>query len=206
MRLIVAGIGTDVGKTVAAAILAQLLKADYWKPVSTGPEGARDRLVVSGWIDSCCHEESYRLPDPVSPHEAAARCGVEIVAEAIRVPEVDRLVIEMVGGVLVPLSNRWLSGDLFHQFEADWVVVSRHYLGSINHTLLTVEALRRRSIEPLGIIFNGESNQASEEAICQHTALPVVGRIGREPSLDREVVERYCTQWGEEEPWKGLRV
>jgi dethiobiotin synthetase len=204
MRLIVAGIGTDVGKSVVAAILAQLLEADYWKPVGTGPYERRDSATVANWIDGQCHAESYHLPDPLSPHEAAKRAGIEILADAIRLPKVDRLVIEMVGGLLVPLNDRLLSVDLFDRFEADWVVVSRHYLGSINHTLLTVEALRRRSIEPLGIIFNGESWAATEEAICSQTALPVVGRVGWEAEIDRQVVYKYCNGWRELSPWKSM--
>lgn len=120
-------------------------------------------------------------------------------------PAAERLVIEMCGGLLVPFNDREVTVDLFAQWSDRWVVVSRHYVGSINHTLLTLEALRRRGIEPMGICFNGESNPETERVICDLSKLPSVGRVGWERSVDCRMVERYAREWKEREPWKSLQ-
>jgi dethiobiotin synthetase len=188
-RYIVAGIGTDVGKTVVSGILLSLLQADYWKPVECGES---DTLTVSQWIDpskQTVFPPTYSFPAPVSPHMAG-----QITIENIVPPTTSRpLVIESVGGIFVPLTSTTLTINLFQSWNYPWIIVSRHYLGSINHTLLTLHALRKFKI--LGLIFNGEPNSASEEVILHHFKLPVLGRLLPEPSINKQTIERYAKEW-----------
>lgn len=163
----VTGIGTDVGKTVAAAILTEALQADYWKPVQAGGLDFTDTDTVKSLVSnerSIFHPEAYSLKMAASPHKAAAAEGVEIDVKGMRLPATqNNLVVEGAGGLMVPLNKRYLVLDLVQQLGLEVVLVSRNYLGSINHTLLTAEVLRYRKIPVAGIIFNGEENATSED-------------------------------------------
>lgn len=198
-RIIVTGNGTDVGKTVASAVLVTKLDADYWKPVQCGYPGASDSHVVSQLVDKRkhrIHPPAYSLKAFLSPHHAARLEDVTINVEKIVPPSTDRpLVIESVAGVMVPLTTNTLTIDLFKSWDAHWVIVSKNYLGSINHTLLTIETLKRRGVKLLGLIFNGEPNLDSESAIIANSQLPVIGRLLPEPILDINIIQRYATQW-----------
>ena len=158
-KIFITGIGTDVGKTVVAAIVTEALKADYWKPVQAGDLEFSDTDRVRSWVSndqSVFHPNSYALKTPMSPHAAADRDGVRIELSQIRSPQTTNdLVIEGAGGLLVPLNEKETILDLV---ENDYkiLVVSRNYLGSINHTLLTIEALKARGKKVSGVIFNGE--------------------------------------------------
>ncbi len=183
--LVVAGIGTDVGKTVVSAALCVALKADYWKPVLSGiATAAGDDEVIQyllGEQGSRIHPCAYRFKAPLSPHVAAAQEGVAISLEKFELPESDRpIVVELAGGVLVPMSDEFTNMELVGRFDLPVVVVSRHYLGSINHTLLTLEALRSRGIPVMGVVFNGEELPDSERIIERMGEVRVLGRI---PSL-----------------------
>lgn len=208
MHVIVAGTGTEVGKTIAAAILSRMLRADYWKPVSCASEEECDRRVVEGLLsdtDSTCHREAYSLPYPLSPHAAARRAGVTLKASLLQIPvNTKRLVIELVGGVLCPFNDDTTLVDILKHWDCQWVVVSKNELGSINHTLLTAEALQARDISPLGIIFNGEETPESEAFIRRHTGLPCIGRIDQETTITSETIKRYSALWSTIEPWKTL--
>jgi dethiobiotin synthetase len=195
-RVFVTGIGTDVGKTVVSAILVEALRADYWKPVQAGgldePDSRRVRALISN-PDSAIHPEQFRLRTPASPHAAAALDGVDIEVRAFRIPESSRsLVIEGAGGVLVPLNDHELMADLIRYLQAEVVLVARGYLGSINHTLLSIEALRARNIPLLGLVLNGEWSAPAREAVVQHGGALCLGAVNHEQRLDRECIRAYA--------------
>jgi dethiobiotin synthetase len=183
-RYVVTGTDTGVGKTVVAAGLAGHLRARYWKPVQAGLDDEADSDAVRRLTDGRAQvlPERYRLATPCSPHEAARIDGVAIEREALALPEGDApLIVEGAGGVLVPVSGDTLYADLFAQWGLPVILVARTTLGTINHSLLSLEALRGRGIEVAGVIFSGEENAASEAAIvgfgpCRH--------LGRLPRLD----------------------
>lgn len=191
-RIKVAGIGTEVGKTVVSAILTHLFDGDYWKPVECGESD-------SNWVNQYIkrvHPPAYRLKASLSPHHAARLENCTIDLESIHVPKTTRpLIIEGIGGILAPLTTTQPSLDLFQSWDAKWVIVSRHYLGSINHTLMTIEILKNRGIPLLGIIFNGEPNSDSEAAILTITKLPFLGRLLPEPELNITTLKRYASLW-----------
>lgn len=182
-RLFVTGIGTGIGKTVVSAVLTEALAADYWKPVQAGNLEASDTMLVRSLVRnslSVIHPEKYRLQTACSPHLAARLDGLTLDPERLNLPRPDReriLIIEGAGGLLVPLREDFLVADLIKQFDASVVLVSQSYLGSINHTLLSLEALRARSLKLAGIIFNGESNAESEAIILSYSGAPLLGRI-----------------------------
>ncbi|GGF11283.1 dethiobiotin synthase [Hymenobacter cavernae] len=198
-RLFITGIGTDVGKTFVAAILTEALGADYWKPVQAGLAPTTDSATVRQLVTnlgSHFHPEAYRLQLPASPHLAAATEGILIHPEVFTLPQTDNhLIVEGAGGLLVPLAPGFLVADLIAQLGLATVVVSRHYLGSINHTLLTLEALRQRGLAVRGLVFNGEPNPSTEDFITQHTGVPVLPRILPEPAVNAEVVSRYAKEF-----------
>lgn len=199
MKLFITGIGTDVGKTVAAAIVTQALEADYWKPIQAGDLNNSDTHKVQRYVSNpktVFHSNSYALNTPASPHFAAEKDGITINISSIAEPETqNHLVVEGAGGLLVPLNDVHTIADLIKP-DYKVIVVSRHYLGSISHTLLTVEALQHRGIAIAGIIFNGD-NSASEAIILKKTGLTVIGRIDNEPYFDRTVISDYADAFRE---------
>jgi dethiobiotin synthetase len=200
MKLFITGIGTDVGKTVASAIVTEALEADYWKPIQAGDLDASDTHKVKSRISnkkSQFHSNAYALNTPASPHYAASIDGVVIDLKNIKEPKTDNhLVIEGAGGVLVPLNDTDCVIDLI-QKEYKVIVVSRHYLGSINHTLMTFEALKSRGIVVAGIIFSGDENKATESIILTKTRAKMIGRIENEPYFDQNVTRYYADQFKE---------
>lgn len=176
-RIFVTGIDTNVGKTVVSAVLTEALKADYWKPVQSGNETSDTQIVknlVSNKLSSF-HNESYSFKEPLSPHAAAVAEDTRIDIDNINLPLTkNNLIMEGAGGLLVPLNEEYFVVDLVKKFEAEVILVVKHYLGSINHTLLSIEALRKRNIS-FSIIINGNENFLSEKIIAQHA--PVTGRI-----------------------------
>lgn len=191
-RIFVTGIGTGIGKTIASAVITEALGADYWKPVQAGSLDHTDTDTVRELVQNSAtfyHPETYRLQEALSPHAAAAREGTVLLLNEFQVPQTDRLlVIEGAGGLLVPLSARASVADLILQFQARVILVSRHYLGSINHTLLTAEALKARAIPVLGILFNGAENPETETAILSRTGLRPLGRIDEALKINRDWV------------------
>ncbi len=201
MKLFITGIGTDVGKTIASAIVTQALEADYWKPIQAGDLDNSDSHKVKRYLSNPVtkvHANAYALHTPASPHLAAAIDGVTISVQDIKEPATENphLVIEGAGGVYVPVNATQTIADLI-QPDYKVIVVSRHYLGSINHTLLTVEALKNRGIAIAGIIFNGDENPATEQVILSMTGLNVIGRINNEPYFDANVVAAYADDFRE---------
>lgn len=184
-RFVIVGTDTDVGKTVVSAALVGALNACYWKPVQSGLEGETDSQIVarlSGAPAAHIFPEAWRLRRPASPHLAARDEGVEIDAAALNPPPCDGpLIIETAGGVLTPLSDRALTIDVLERWRLPVVLVARTRLGTINHSLLTLEALRRRGISIAGIIFVGDA-----DADAQHSIETIGGAriLGRLPKLD----------------------
>lgn len=197
-QLIVAGIGTEIGKTVASAVLVEALQADYWKPVQAGELNNSDTDTVRRLISNSqtqFHPEAYRLTQPLSPHAAANIDGVTIDLEKLRIPQLNNaLVVELAGGLMVPLNRKLLNIDFVQRTGLPVVLVSRNYLGSINHTLLSIEACRTRQIPLLGILFNGSTVPATESFLLDYTGLTCIGRIGQEDALTKEVIRKYADQ------------
>lgn len=170
--IFITGIGTGVGKTIVSAIFVEKLQADYWKPVQSGDLHHTDtnevRSLVSNHV-SVFHPESYRLTQPFSPHKSAALDNVSIRLENIVLPQTDNLlIIEGAGGLMVPLNDTDLIIDLIKKFDADVVLVSQNYLGSINHTLLSAEILKSRNINLSKIVICGKEDKSSEKIISRH--------------------------------------
>ncbi|NYT40922.1 ATP-dependent dethiobiotin synthetase BioD [Sphingomonas sp. R-74633] len=185
MRIVVTGTDTDIGKTVFAAGLAGALGASYWKPIQSGLDGGSDAERVAALAGVAVLSEAYRLTTPSSPHLAAEIDGVTIDPERLMPPQidpfvVDPLVIEGAGGVLVPVTRELLYADLFARWGFPTVLVARTSLGTINHSLLSIEALRARGVPILGLAFVGEANEDSEATIA---ATGKVRRLGRLPIL-----------------------
>jgi len=198
-KIMVAGIGTEVGKTVVSAILAKILQGDYWKPIQCGLESESDTEKMRTWLEPTHHTiypPIYSLQAPLSPHQAAYLEGVAIHPHSITLPTTTKpLIIEGVGGLLVPITHQALTIDLFIAWECQWIIVSRHYLGSINHSLLTLEALQKRKINILGWIFNGPPQPHSESIILEISQLPCLGRLLPECTLNPITFQRYQQQW-----------
>ncbi|WP_338241380.1 dethiobiotin synthase [Aurantiacibacter hainanensis] len=189
---IVTGTDTDVGKTVFAAGLAQALRASYWKPAQAGLEGETDSQAVARLApDALVLPEAYRLATPCSPHEAARVDGVTISDAALELPETDRpLVVEGAGGVLVPYREDLLAADLFARWNLPAILVARTQLGTISHSLLSIEALRARGIAVAGVAFIGAEEPVAEGAITRIGNVAHLGRLPRLDPLDAETLAK----------------
>lgn len=190
--LFVTGIGTDIGKTLISAILVEKLKCDYWKPVQAGELDNSDTIKVQNLVSntrSVFHPEAYRLTQPYSPHKSAALDGITIEEQTIVAPKTgNTLLIEGAGGLMVPLNDRALVIDLIKQLDAEVILISQNYLGSINHTLLSIGVLKQRSIPIKGIIFNGEENTSTQDYIINYTQVPHLGRVPKLPTVDKKTI------------------
>jgi dethiobiotin synthetase len=195
MNYFVTAIDTDSGKTLVSAILCEALEADYWKPIQAGLPRDADtvRMLVSNHTTKIL-PETYLLNTPASPHASAKIDKVKIKIEKFNLPNISgrNLIIEGAGGCLVPINDEHFVIDIISKLNVAVILVSDLYLGSINHTLLTVEALRKRKLVVKGIIFNGESNSESERIIMQHSNLKPLLHIKREPHITRDVVKHYA--------------
>ncbi|SHG60786.1 dethiobiotin synthase [Flavobacterium defluvii] len=195
MKIFVTGISTDVGKTIASSVIVEALEADYWKPVQAGDLDNSDTDKVKARISnkkSRFFENSYKLNTPASPHWAAEIDGITIQLNEIQEPKTNNnLVIEGAGGIFVPLNDEQTIIDLIKP-DYKIVVVSRHYLGSINHTLLTIEAIQNKGFKVAGIIFSGSENKSTESLILNKTKIKCIGRIDEEPYFDQNVIAEYA--------------
>tara|TARA_Y100000739_G_scaffold69350_1_gene58254 strand:+ start:712 stop:1326 length:615 start_codon:yes stop_codon:yes gene_type:complete len=199
-KIFVTGIGTDVGKTIVAAILTEALQADYWKPIQCGSLELTDTERVKRLVESkqsIFHPEAYRLSTPASPHYAAEVEDTKINWSKLRLPEIkNTLVIEGAGGILVPFNYKGETMlDMAKNWETEVVVVSRNYLGSINHTLLTLKILQDSGVKVLGMIFNGESNPSTEDVILKTTKVPLLGRIKEEYEFTKDLITTYSRDY-----------
>lgn len=199
--LFITGIGTDVGKTIVSAVLVEKFQADYWKPVQSGELDNSDTMKVHRLVSNkvtVFHPEAYRLTQPFSPHKSAQLDGLEIEMDKIILPQTaNTLIIEGAGGLMVPLNNNGdMIIDLIRQLDAEVILVSRNYLGSINHTLLSVDALKKRGINIRMLVFNGESDRYTEDIIRAYfksSAISIL-RIPHLPVLDKEQIRELAAQ------------
>lgn len=194
----VIGISTEVGKTIVSAIITEALQADYWKPIQAGDLHNSDTHKVKKLISNTktvFHKGAYDLQTPASPHLSAKLDNIEIEIDKIIRPKTENhLVIEGAGGLLVPLNEKHTIADLI--LPSDKIIlVSRHYLGSINHTLLTYEALKQRNLSIYGIIFSGKENSSSESIILEKTGIKYLGRVDEEPYFDKNVISYYAEKF-----------
>ena len=189
--IIVTGTDTEIGKTVFSAALTGALGASYWKPVQAGTdeEGHGDAETVARLSGRPVLPSAYRLKTPCSPHRAAEIDGVTIDRDRLALPQVDGpLVAEGAGGVLVPVTRQMLFADLFAHWGRPVVLVARTGLGTINHSLLSIEALRSRSVPILGVAFVGEAVEDSEATIAAIGGVKRLGRLPRLATLTRETL------------------
>jgi len=198
--LFVTGIGTDVGKTVVAAILTEALEADYWKPVQSGTIQGSDRATVTTLVSNrrtVFHPESYALKEPASPHLAAGLEQVEIRLDAIQLPATtnSHLVIEGAGGLLVPLNNKHYVIDLATAFNAEVVLVVRNYLGCINHTLLSIDYLLQHGYTLKGLILNGHFDPAVRAAILGYKPVTLLGEIDETTQLNPQYIREQAQRF-----------
>ncbi|MEZ2335277.1 dethiobiotin synthase [Mucilaginibacter sp. RCC_168] len=183
--IFITGIGTGVGKTIISAIVTEKLKADYWKPIQSGDLDNSDTLKVRDLVSNKTtrfYPEAYRLTQPFSPHKSAAIDNVVIDIQTIIPPKTDnQLIIEGAGGLMVPLNDNALIIDLIKQLNAQVILVSQNYLGSINHTLLSLSMLKQYEIPVRGIVFNGDKDIYSKTFILNYSGVKELGHI---PALD----------------------
>lgn len=192
-KIFITGISTEIGKTVVSSIFVETLKADYWKPIQSGNLDNSDSLFVQKLtsFNPDIHPSSYELTESLSPHAAAKIDNKTIILENIILPKTsNHLIIEGAGGLLVPLNNSDTVIDLIKP-NYEIILVSKHYLGSINHTLLSVEALRSRNLTISGIIFNGNKCVETENIIKRRTNIRVIGRIENEEKINVNCIIKY---------------
>jgi dethiobiotin synthetase len=199
---VVTGIGTEIGKTVVSAVLCEALKADYWKPVQAGDLHALDSDFVRNHTSQTQVIPARKLlTHAMSPHEAARLDGVELTEEHFELPRFSKqTIVEGAGGVMVPLNDEGLCYiDLFQFWDLPVYVVTRHYLGSINHTLLTLNALMSREIPIAGLIVNGNRNEASERVY--HTQFPglSITTIPELTEFSKESIQEAARLWIEQQ-------
>jgi len=185
--IFITGIGTGIGKTIVSAVLVEKLKADYWKPVQSGDLDNTDTDKVKSLVSnpvSKFHPETYRLNQPFSPHKSAHLDGIKISLDNFQLPNTENLlIIEGAGGLMVPLNNEDLIIDLIKKLDAEVILVISHYLGSINHSLMSLEVLKAKGIPLKGIIFNGKRDEYSEEVIQLYSRTNVLGHIAEMQSI-----------------------
>ena len=191
-QIFITGIGTDVGKTVASAILCRALNAAYWKPIQSGTTIGSDKHTIHELAgeDIQIFPEIYALEAPLSPHTAARIEQVGLDIEQLTIPKhAGKLIIEGAGGLMVPITRHYLYSDWLQAQNLPTILVSRHYLGSINHTLLSLDLLRKLNIEVLGVLFVGEDNDNNEALICERYAVRNLGNIPETKILNSDFVE-----------------
>lgn len=193
----IAGIHTNIGKTIAAAVIAEAISADYWKPVQAGIQ-ERDAELLKKLLTNGAnrvHDEAVLLSQPLSPHTAAEIDNVAIDFKTFTWPETDKpLLVETAGGLLSPMSGNTTMADFITHYNLPIILVTMNYLGSINHTLLTIEVLRSRGIKVLGLIVNGLENESSEQFILNYSGIPFIARIPYISDLTNEGIQRYAMQ------------
>lgn len=193
--MIIAGIHTGIGKTLTSAILCEAFGYDYWKPVQAGDLDNSDSIFIKTHVSNplcTIHPEAYRLKVAASPHFAADTEGVVIDRNKFVLPKTNnKLLIETAGGIMSPLAKNYLNIDLIKQLKLPVVVVSECYLGSINHTLMTIKLLQNAEISIQGIVFNGDTVQSSVDYILEHTQLPLLLSIPKFNVVNNMVIRAF---------------
>lgn len=191
MSYFITGIDTDSGKTLVSAILCNALGYDYWKPIQAGLPKDSDTVKLLS-PDTTIYTERYLLKTPASPHAAAKIDNVTIDISDFTLPKNNKLIVEGAGGCLVPINQTNFVIDIAFHLQLPIILVADLYLGSINHTLLTIQYLLSRHADVKGIIFNGEANAESERIIFHHSPYPCLLTIKKEESITKEVVLKYA--------------
>jgi len=195
-RLVVAGINTEVGKTVVAAILTEALGGYYWKPVQCGMPRDRDWVSERLSLENRCYPEHFCFDTPCSPHRAASIEGARIEARSLMPPVCSSyLIIEVTGGLLSPLNEIESWADAAILWDAQWGLVHRHYLGSLNHFFLTVEAMKQRKLPLLGVVFNGDGETDTEEMVLKNANTRCLGRLLWQQQLTPTVIQKVAKEW-----------
>ncbi len=194
MNLFVTGIGTNVGKTVVSAVLTEALQADYWKPIQSGTVEGMDSETVKSLIsnsETIIHPETYLLKEPLSPHFAAKLEGVEIELRKIQLPKTaNHLIIEGAGGLLVPINATQYVIDIAKQLDCEIVLVISNYLGCINHSLLSIDYLKRNHFKIHSLIFNGEFESEVKQSIINYSSeskiidIPTINSLNKQHVLE----------------------
>ena len=192
MNYFITGIGTNVGKTLVAAVLTEALEADYWKPIQSGTIEGSDSATVKALISNSktrIHPESYLLKQPLSPHFAAKIDGVEIDLNKIKKPETaNHLMIEGAGGILVPLNDKHYVIDIARQIDCEIVLVVSDYLGCINHSLLSIDYLQRNQFKIRALVFNGNFDTEVQQSIVKYAPEAKVIGIKKLESISKESI------------------
>ena len=191
----ISGIGTDVGKTVVSAIVSEALEATYWKPIQAGDLVNSDSIKIKNLTENVTVlKEGVKLSQAMSPHAAARIDGVKLGVLDFSLPKIDgNFIVEGAGGLMVPLNSDGLMiADIIEEFKLPVIIVSRHYLGSINHTLLTVEVLKNRGVVIKGIVFVGQENRDTEEIILSTTGLKMIARIPEVKVITKEFIKEQA--------------
>ena len=189
----VTGIDTDIGKTVVSAIVVEALEADYWKPIQSGDLHNTDSNKIEKLVNFSVkiHPETYRLNKALSPHASAKLDGVKIALSSFNLPDTkNNLIIEGAGGLLVPINEEgdYLS-DIIVKLDVEVILVSKNYLGSINHTLLSIEYLKSKKVDIKGIIIVGEANASSESIITKNTGVPILYHVPLTEEVSKEFIK-----------------
>ncbi|MDB5225862.1 MAG: dethiobiotin synthase [Bacteroidota bacterium] len=193
----VTGIGTDVGKTVVSAILVEALKADYWKPIQAGNLDFTDTDFIKEFTinHGQLHNEEYTFQDAVSPYLAARNVDKIIDIQHLKIPKINNpLIVEGAGGFMVPVTENLLIKDLINKLQLPVILVSMNYLGSINHTLLTIQAMKNENVNVAGIIFNGEANPETENYILNYTRIKLLGKIPKADIMSKGFIVQQAGQ------------
>lgn len=197
-KIAIVGIGTDVGKTLVSAIACTALNATYWKPIQTGylnGAGDIDSAFIAQWTNSEILPEIYLLQQPLSPHIAAKIDSVEIDISKFKLPEIQQnLIIEAAGGLMVPFNSTQLFIDILKQWNIPVILVVKQYLGNINHTILSLEALKNRNIHIIGYISNGEALPDTNEWISEFTQVPLLLEIPELEEINHKNIQSLATQ------------
>ena len=195
-NFIVVGIHTGIGKTVCSAVMTEALDYDYWKPVQAGDLDASDSIFIKNHINTPLtkiHPEAYRLTQPMSPHAAAKIDNAEITLADIQLPSTSNgLIVETAGGIMSPLSDSLVVLDLVKHLGLPVVLVTQDYLGSINHTLLSINIMRGANVPILGLVFSGEKVVTTRDYIKQYTGLETLFEIPLFERLDRDTLVRFA--------------
>jgi dethiobiotin synthetase len=186
MNLFVAGTDTDIGKTLVSSWLCLHSGYSYFKPIQSGSGSETDSQVVSRLTGTKIHPEIYRLQEPLSPHQAAKIDKVEIDLESIILPRSDQVLVEGAGGLLVPINDDLFVVDVIKHLNLPVILVAKSGLGTINHTLLSLEALRKRHILVLGVVLTGSSNPPNRDSIEKYGNIQVLGELPQLATIDRE--------------------
>ena len=204
-RFFITGTDTNVGKSVLSALLCAALPGRYWKPIQTGARDGSDREQVKSWAgldDDQVLPEAYVFEDPVSPHLAAQRAGREIVLKQIGLPAASSgrpLIVEGAGGVMVPINSSQFMTDLMRHLALPAILAARSTLGTINHTLLSVECLRNAGIQILGVVLIGPENADNKAAIERYGRIQVIGQLPVLETINREsLCEAYARHFNRE--------